>query len=120
MIIFFFFCHRSSLSTANLHTINATTAMTTHSTIVTIQTKLLLLRFYLNIYHLCDWTYFQLLNRTNFALHCVILFNWAFILWVVDQLCLHDPLTGIEYIRPVVRCREKKKNRQKFRYERGR
>lgn len=38
--------------------------------------------------------YFQLLNRTYFALLVVLLSNWAFILWVVHQFCLHDPLNS--------------------------
>ncbi len=38
-------------------------------------------------------TYFQLLNRTYFALLVVVVSNWAFILWVVHQLSLHNPLS---------------------------
>lgn len=38
-------------------------------------------------------TYIGLLNRTNFALLGGLLSNWAFVLWVVHQLCFHDPLS---------------------------
>lgn len=38
-------------------------------------------------------TYFQLLNRTYFALLRVLLSNRSFILWVVHQLSLHNPLS---------------------------
>lgn len=38
-------------------------------------------------------TYFQLLNRTYFALLVVLLCNWAFILWVVHQLSFNNPLS---------------------------
>lgn len=40
-------------------------------------------------------TYFQLLNRTYFALLVVLLSNWSFILWVVHQLSLHNPLSSV-------------------------
>lgn len=63
---------------------------------VAVTTKLLFLLCIIYIYmykYITVQTYFQLLDRTYFALLVVLLTNWTFILWVVHQLSLHDPLS---------------------------